>query len=79
MTLKLVSNNATIFVTTGGRRFDTYQAGVQGLREEAKRNPLADLELRTIEGRLAAKSSVFGLTPVVIEKAGFGPAAPQHD
>jgi hypothetical protein len=73
MTLKLVSNNATIFVTTRGRRFDTYEAGVQGLREEAKRNPWADLELRTIDGRLAAINAMCDLTPVVIEMAGFGP------
>jgi hypothetical protein len=76
MTLKLVSDNTTIFVTTGGRRFDTYEAGVQGLWEEAERKPWADLELRTFEGRLAAKSSVFDLTPVVIEMAGFGRAIP---
>jgi hypothetical protein len=76
MTLKLVSDNATIFVTTGGRRFDTYEAGVQGLREEVKRTQWADLELRTLDGRLAARNTMFDLTPVVIEMEGFGPPVP---
>jgi hypothetical protein len=34
--------------------------------------------LRTIEGLLAAKSSMLDLTPVIIEKAGAG-AIPQDD
>jgi hypothetical protein len=39
------------------------------------------LELRTLGGRLAARSAMFDLTPVVIEMAGFGPPLPpaEHD
>jgi len=72
-------DDATTYVTTGGRSFVTYDAGVQGLREEAKRSPRTDLELRTLEGCLAARSAMFDLTPVVIEMAGFGPAVPPAD